>query len=90
MAAVGIKNSENFHVENDKMDTMEIAFRLQELQDRLAREEDSASNLNSNKKKLEGEVSNLKKEIEDLQLVIQKVSTSSHLKLICACKKSYF
>lgn len=74
MAAVDIKNSETFMAANgEHVDTMDFALRLQELQERLSREEDSASNLNSSKKKLEGEVSNLKKEIEDLQLVIQKV-----------------
>lgn len=73
MADVCIKNSENFLLENDKINPMDIAYRLQELQERLTREEDAHTNLNQNKKKMEGEVSNLKKEIEDLQLVIQKV-----------------
>lgn len=73
MAAVSIKNSDNLILENDKINSVDIAWRLQELQERLSREEDAHSNLNSNKKKLEGELGNLKKEIEDLQLVIQKV-----------------
>lgn len=73
MAAVTMKNSENFLLENDKINPMDIAYRLQELQERLSREEDAHANLNQNKKKLEGETANLRKEIEDLQLVIQKV-----------------
>lgn len=77
MAAVTIKNSENFLLENDKINPMDIAYRLQELQERLAREEDAHANLNQNKKKLEGEAANLRKEIEDLQLVIQKVGAFS-------------
>lgn len=79
MAAVTIKNSENFLLENDKINPMDIAYRLQELQERLAREEDAHANLNQNKKKLEGEAANLRKEIEDLQLVIQKVGAFSFL-----------
>lgn len=75
MAEVIGKNGD-YHLENEKM-SMDFALRLQELQERLGREEDAHASLNSNKKKLEGEMSNLKKEIEDLQLVIQKVRATS-------------
>lgn len=81
MAAVGIKNSDNFFLENDKMNPMDIAYRLQELQERLSREEDAHTSLNSGKKKLESEISNFKKEIEDLQLVIQKVGCNFLIKI---------
>lgn len=47
--------------------------KLQELQDRLAHEEDAAQNLSSGKKKLEGDISNLKKDIENLELALSKV-----------------
>lgn len=47
---------------------------IKDLQDRLSHEEDAAASLQSNKKKLEGDVSNLKKEIENLELALQKVS----------------
>lgn len=46
---------------------------IQELQDRLSHEEDAHSSLASTKKKLEGDLGNLKKEIEDLELALQKV-----------------
>ena len=46
---------------------------LQELQDRLGHEEDAHSNLSSAKKKLEQELAHQKKEIEDLELSLQKV-----------------
>ena len=46
---------------------------IKDLQDRLSHEEDAAANLSSNKKKLEGDISNLKKEIENLELALQKV-----------------
>jgi hypothetical protein len=49
---------------------------IQDLQDRLSHEEDAAANLNQNKKKLEGDISNLKKDIENVELALQKVSTS--------------
>lgn len=46
---------------------------LKDLQDRLSHEEDAAQSLSSNKKKLEGDISNLKKDIENLELALQKV-----------------
>lgn len=46
---------------------------IKELQDRLSHEEDAAANLAGNKKKLEGDLSSLKKDIEDLELALQKV-----------------
>lgn len=46
---------------------------IKELQDRLSHEEEAASNLNQNKKKLEGDIAQMKKEIEDLELGLQKV-----------------
>lgn len=47
---------------------------LQDLQDRLGHEEDAHSALTSQKKKLEQELAQQKKEIEDLELSLQKVS----------------
>lgn len=47
---------------------------LQELQDRLQQEEDAHTQLLGTKKKLEGEIQGFKKDIEDLELTIQKVS----------------
>lgn len=47
---------------------------MQDLQDRLSHEEDAAQNLNSTKRKLEGDISNLKKDLENLELSLQKVS----------------
>ena len=46
---------------------------IQDLQDRLSHEEDAAANLSSSKKKLEGDISNLKKDLENLELSLQKV-----------------
>jgi len=46
---------------------------IQDLQDRLGHEEDAHSALSSQKKKLEQELSQQKKEIEDLELSLQKV-----------------
>lgn len=46
---------------------------IQEMQDRLSHEEDAAANLNQGKRKLEGEISNLKKDLENLELALQKV-----------------
>lgn len=45
---------------------------FQDVTDRLQQEEDARNNLFQNKKKLEQEVSGLKKDIEDLELAIQK------------------
>ncbi len=47
----------------------------QDLQDRLSHEEDAHTALTSQKKKLEQEMQQQKKEIEDLELSIQKVWT---------------
>jgi cell division protein FtsL len=44
------------------------------MQDRLSHEEDAHAQLNQQKKKLESEISQQKKEIEDLELSLQKVS----------------
>lgn len=46
---------------------------IQDLQDRLSHEEDAAAGLSSTKKKLEGDISNLKKDLENLELSLQKV-----------------
>lgn len=46
---------------------------IQEMQDRLSGEEDAHQNLSAGKKKLEGDISHLKKDIEDLELSLQKV-----------------
>lgn len=45
---------------------------LQDLNDRFKEEEDTRNNLFQNKKKLEQEVAGLKKDIEDLELNLQK------------------
>ncbi|XP_022251923.1 myosin heavy chain, muscle-like [Limulus polyphemus] len=50
----------------------DLESQVQELNDRLTQEEQSAAQMNQNKKKLEGDISALKKEIEDLQLALQK------------------
>lgn len=47
---------------------------IQDLQDRLSHEEDAHAALNQTKKKLEGEIAHQKKEIEDLELSLQKVT----------------
>lgn len=49
---------------------------IQDYQDRLSHEEDAHTQLSSQKKKLEGEISNQKKEIEDMNLALQKVSAN--------------
>ena len=46
---------------------------IQDLQDRLSHEENAAANLNQSKKKLEGDIQNLKKDIENVELALQKV-----------------
>lgn len=45
----------------------------QDTQERLQQEEDARNQLFQNKKKLEQEASGLKKDIEDLELALQKV-----------------
>ncbi|RWS28092.1 myosin heavy chain: muscle-like protein, partial [Leptotrombidium deliense] len=45
---------------------------IQELQDRLSHEEDAHASLMQGKRKLEGDLSSLKKDIEDLELNLQK------------------
>lgn len=45
---------------------------MQDTQDRLQQEEDARNQLFQQKKKLEQEVSGLKKDIEDLELAVQK------------------
>ncbi len=49
-------------------------FFSQDTQDRLQQEEDARNQLFQQKKKLEQENSGLKKDVEDLELAIQKVS----------------
>ncbi|XP_074602160.1 myosin heavy chain isoform X13 [Brevipalpus obovatus] len=50
----------------------DLEHQLHEIQDRLAHEEDAHATLSSSKKKLEGEVAHLKKDIEDMELNLQK------------------
>jgi thiamine pyrophosphokinase len=50
------------------------AFRFQDTQERLQQEEDARNQLFQGKKKLEQEISGLKKDIEDLELTVQKVN----------------
>ena len=52
-----------------------IDWNLQDTQDRLTQEEDARNQLFQAKKKLEQELSGLKKDIEDLELALQKVLT---------------
>ena len=47
---------------------------LQDTQERLQQEEDARNQLFQGKKKLEQELSGLKKDIEDLELTVQKVN----------------
>ena len=49
---------------------------LQDTQDRLTQEEDARNQLFQAKKKLEQELSGFKKDIEDLELALQKVLLS--------------
>lgn len=49
---------------------------FQDTQERLQQEEDARNQLFQGKKKLEQEVSGLKKDIEDLELSVQKVNKS--------------
>lgn len=73
-----------FNVESERVMTMDqfnerksfFEKYIQELQDRLSHEEDSAASLNQNKRKLESDVANLKKDIENLELALQKVRSS--------------
>lgn len=51
---------------------MYFIFPLQDISDRFKEEEDARNNLFQNKKKLEQEVAGLKKDIEDLELNLQK------------------
>ena len=46
----------------------------QDTQERLQQEEDARNQLFQGKKKLEQEISGLKKDIEDLELSVQKVN----------------
>ncbi|XP_067145161.1 myosin heavy chain, muscle-like isoform X10 [Centruroides vittatus] len=50
----------------------DLECQLQETQDRLNHEEDAHTQLTQTRKKLESEVSSLKKDVEDLELTIQK------------------
>lgn len=50
----------------------DLACQLQEVQERLTHEEDAATQLAQVRKKLELDVGNLKKEVDDLELTIQK------------------
>ena len=76
-----------FNVESERVMTMDqfnerksfFEKYIQELQDRLSHEEDSTASLNQTKRKLESDVANLKKDIENLELALQKVrSTEAH------------
>ena len=50
------------------------------MQDRLSHEEDAHASLSSSKKKLENEIQNQKKEIEDLELALQKAEQDKQSK----------
>lgn len=58
-----------------------VSFRLlsaaQDTAERLQQEEDARNQLFQNKKKLEQEASGLKKDIEDMELALQKVRCPS-------------
>lgn len=71
---------------DSKKDEEELAFKVtsirkhyeslvQDLQDRLSHEEEAHTQLSQTKKKLENEISSQKKEIEDMELALQKVIT---------------
>ena len=47
-------------------------YNLQDTQQRLQSEEDARTSVTSSKKKVEQELASLKKDIEDMELVIQK------------------
>lgn len=78
------------NVESERVMTMEqfnerksfFEKYIQELQDRLSHEEDSAASLNQSKRKLEGDVQNLKKDLENLELALQKVIFFIFLSLV--------
>lgn len=76
------KSSIDYHVNEDMISREELnSYKItydgliQELQDRLSHEEDAAANLGQGKKKLEGDLAGLKREVEDLELSLQKVCT---------------
>ena len=55
---------------------------MQDTQERLAQEEEARNQLFQNKKKLEQEAAGLKKDIEDLELALQKaISNLNHIML---------
>jgi thiamine pyrophosphokinase len=53
-----------------------LSYHFQDTQERLQQEEDARNQLFQGKKKLEQEISGLKKDIEDLELSVQKVITN--------------
>lgn len=73
------------HISRDELEDYKLTSDglIQELQDRLSHEEDAASNLSQGKKKLEGDLSGLKKEIEDLELGLQKVRNKHFISPSC-------
>ena len=82
----GVKDSEVLNedkgfITEDYMNKVKKQYDLllQDLNDRLSHEEDAHTSLTQAKKKLESELASQKKEIEDLELSLQKVSQSSLL-----------
>ena len=81
-----IDNKASDKIVEPKKDEEELAFKVtsirkhyeslvQDLQDRLSHEEEAHTQLSQTKKKLENEISSQKKEIEDMELALQKVIT---------------
>lgn len=58
-----------------KQDFRVCTLPFQDTQERLQQEEDARNQLFQGKKKLEQEIAGLKKDIEDLELTVQKVNT---------------
>ena len=58
-----------------KQDFIVWTLPFQDTQERLQQEEDARNQLFQGKKKLEQEIAGLKKDIEDLELTVQKVNT---------------
>lgn len=61
---------------SEELSARDVTFQFQDTQERLQQEEDARNQLFQGKKKLEQEISGLKKDIEDLELTVQKVNTN--------------
>ncbi|XP_046457851.1 myosin heavy chain, muscle-like isoform X10 [Daphnia pulex] len=72
----------DFHDKQNKLMSQkaDLESQLSDTQERLQQEEDARNQLFQNKKKLEQEASGLKKDIEDLELALQKTETDKATK----------